>query len=98
MSQSPASSKLAAPTANNVFMDINSDCEAEQEAQDAELILQQAQVKLRLVNEAQEHCREEWKRLEEEKTRLVLAMKLAVEQAVELVMDREWRIQLQVSL
>jgi len=55
------------PISDNVLMDINSDPEAQQEAHDMELVLQQAQEKLRLVNVAWERCQEEWKRLVEEK-------------------------------
>ena len=63
-----------------------------------ELVFQQAQEKVRLVAEAWERCWEERKRLEEEKVRLVVAMKLVAEQAAELAVDREQRILLQVSL
>ena len=51
-----------------------------------------------MVTEAWEKHWEEWKRLEEEKVQLVMATKLAAEQAAELAVDREWRILLQVSL
>ena len=79
-------------------MDIDSDPKAEQEAQDAELVLQQAWEKLRLVDEAQERHWEEWKKLEEEKKWLVMAMKLVSKEAAESVVDREQKILLQVSL
>ena len=61
------------PVPDNVLMDINSNPEADQEAQDAELVLQQAQEKVKLVAEAWEKHREEWKR-QEEKVQLVAAM------------------------
>ena len=67
MSQSPSSSNIVAPVADNVFMEIDSNPEADQAAQEAELVLQQAQEKVRLVTEAWERCQEEWKRLVEEK-------------------------------
>jgi len=99
MSPTPSSSTVAIPSLNSVLMDIDSDPEADQEAQDVELVLRQAQEKVRLVAEAQERCQEDQKRKEEErKAQIVAATKLAVEQAVELAVDREWRILLQVSL
>jgi len=99
MSQSPSSSNVTiVPLTDNVLKDIDSDPEAEQEAQDMELIIQQAWEKLRLVNEAWERCQEVQKKLEEEKKLLVAAMKLVTKEVVELVVDREWRILLQVSL
>ena len=55
------------PVPDNVLMDINSNPEADQEAQDAELVLQQAQEKVKLVPEAWEKHWVEQKRLEEEK-------------------------------
>ena len=75
MSQSLISPNFAATTADNVLMDIDSDHEAEQEAQDAEIVFRQAQEKLRLVNEAWEQCQVAWKKLEE-KEQIVVAMKL----------------------
>ena len=80
-------------------MDLDSDLEADQVAQDVELDLRQAPEQVRLVAEAQERCQEYQKRQEEEKkAQTFVAMKLAAEQAAELVVDREWRILLKVSL
>ena len=67
MSFTLSSLNAVTPILNNVLMDIDSDPEADQEAQNTEMILWQAQEKLRLVNEAWERCWEEWKRLEEGK-------------------------------
>ena len=82
-------------------MDINPKADpkavcVKQEAQDVEKILQQAQEKVTLVNEGQEKCWEEWKRLEE-KVQLVTAMQLVAPEAVEFVVEREQRIVLWVS-
>jgi len=75
-------------------MDIDSDPEAEQAA----LELAQAQERVCATQEAREKHQEEWKRQEEErKAKIVATFKLAVEQAVELAVEREQRIQLQVS-
>jgi len=83
------------PIANNVPMDMDSDSEAEQVA----LELTQAQEWLRIANEAWERCREERKRKEEErKAKIMVALKLAAEQAAELAVDQEQRIQLQESV
>src|SRR5882724_4106490 len=82
------------PITNNVPMDIDSDAEAEQAAME----LAQAQERLRAAKEAREKRREEWKRQEEErKASTMAAIKLAAEQAAELAVDRERRIQFQVS-
>ena len=67
MSPTPSSSTVAIPSLDSVLMDIDSDLEADQVAQDTELVLRQAQEKVRLVAEAQERHREDWKRNEEEK-------------------------------
>ena len=68
MSHYPSSLNVATtPISDNILMDIDSDPEAKQEAQDMELVLQQAHEKLRLVNEAWERHQEEWRRQEEEK-------------------------------
>ena len=52
MFQTPSSSNVAATVLDNVLMDIVSNPEAYQAAQDAELVLRQAQEKVRLVAEA----------------------------------------------
>jgi len=71
-------------------MDVDSDSETEQVA----LELAQAQEWVHASKEAREKHWEEWKRQEEErKVKIVAAIKLAVELAV----DRAWRIVLQVS-
>ena len=89
MSQTPFSPTITAPFADNA-LDINSDPEAEQAA----LELAQAQERVHTANEAWEKCQEEWKRQEEErKAKIMAAIKLAVELAV----DRAQRIVLQVS-
>ena len=54
MSPTPSSLTIAIPTLDNVLVDIDSDLEADQVAQDTELVLRQAQEKVRLVTEAQE--------------------------------------------
>ena len=91
MTSIPGSPSNATPIADNVPMDINSDSEAEQAARE----FVQAQEWLCIANEAQERHQEEQKRQEEErKVKIVVAIKLAEE----LVVDRERRIQLQVSL
>ena len=51
---------------------------------------------MRLVAEALERCWEEWKKLDEEKEQIVVAMKLVAKEAAEVVVEREWRIVLQV--
>src|SRR5882724_6299464 len=80
--------------ANNVPMDVNSDAEAEQAA----LELAQAQERLRAAKEAREKRQEERKRQEEErKASTMAAIKLAAEQAAEMAVDRERRIQFRVS-
>ena len=89
MSQTPFSPTITAPFTNNV-MDINSNPEAKQVA----LELAQAQERVHAAQEAQEKRQEEPKRQQEErKVKIVAAIKLAAELAV----DREWRIVLQVS-
>src|SRR5882724_9364789 len=89
MSHTPFSPTIIAPFADSV-MDVNSDLEAEQAA----LELAQAQEWVCAAQEAQKKRREKWKRQEEErKAKIVAAIKLAAELAV----DREWRIVLQVS-
>jgi len=94
MSQTPFSPTITAPLTNNT-MDVDSNPEAKQAA----LELAQAQEWVHATNEAQEKHQEERKRKEEErKAKIVVATKLAAEQAVELVVDREWRMLLQVSL
>jgi len=79
-------------------MDINYNSypKAVQEAQNAELILQQAEEKVRLVNEAGERCQEEQKRLEQEKAWLVTTMKSVASEVAEFAVARERRIVLQV--
>src|SRR5882724_2070289 len=79
---------------DNVPMDVDSDAEAEQAA----LELAQAQEWLRAAKEARKKRREEQKRQEEErKASTMAAIKLAVEQAAEMAVDRERRIQFRVS-
>src|SRR5882724_8092486 len=91
MNSIPNSPSTVVPIADNVPMGVDSDSEAEQAA----LELAQAQEQVRAANEAQEKHREEQKRQEEErKVKIVAAIKLAAE----LVVDREQRILLQVSL
>ena len=83
-----------APIANKIQMDIDSDLEAEQVARE----FTQAHEQLRISNEAWERCQVEQKQKEEEeKVKITAAFKLVVEQAAELVVDREQRIILQVS-
>src|SRR5882724_7533724 len=92
---SPGSPSTLVPITDNVPMDVDSDAEAEQVA----LELAQAQEWLGVAKEAREKCWEEWKRQEEErKAKIMAAIKLAVEQAAEMVVEREQRNQLQVSL
>ena len=55
-------------TVDNVQMDVDSDSDAEQVAQE----LAQAQEWVRVINEAWVRCWEEWKRLEEEEARRVV--------------------------
>ena len=89
MSQTPFSPTITAPLADN-NMDIDSDPEAEQAAME----LAQAQERVRAAQEAQEKHQEERRRQEEDrKAKIVVTFKLAAELAVE----REQRIQLQVS-
>src|SRR5882724_3244968 len=94
MSQTPFSPTVTAPLTDN-DMDIDSDPDAEQAARK----LAQAQERVRLVNKARERRWEErkWKE-EERKVQIAAAFKLAAEQAAEVVVDRERRILLQVSL
>jgi len=101
MSPTPSSSHVAiAPINNNVLMDINPKADpkavcVKQEAQDVEKILQQAQEKVTLVNEGQEKCWEEWKRLEE-KAQLVMMMRSVAGEVTEVAVARERRMILQV--
>ena len=89
MSQTPFSPTITAPLANN-NMDIDSNPEAEQVAME----LAQAQEQARAAQEAREKRREERRRQEEDrKAKIMVTFKLAVELAVE----REQRVQLQVS-
>ena len=83
----------AAPVADNV-MDIDSDPDAEQEAQE----LAQAQERVHIVNEARERRREEqkWKEEEEKEAQQIAAIE-AAEKEVEEILEREWQAQLQVS-
>ena len=91
MNSIPNSPSTIVPVTDNVPMDMDSNSEAEKAA----LELTQAQERVHAANEAQEKCQEEQKRQEEErKAKIVVAIKLAVELAV----DREQRILLQVSL
>ena len=93
MSQTPFSPTITAPLTNNT-MDVDSNPEAKQAA----LELAQAQEWVRAAQEAQEKCQEERKRQEEErKAKIVVTFKLAAEQAAEQAVEREQRIQLQVS-
>jgi len=95
MNSIPNSPSTVVPIANNIPMDVDSDLEAEQVA----LELAQAHEWVCTAKEAQEKHQEEQKTQEEErKVKIMVALKLAMEQAVELAVDREWRIQLQVSL
>ena len=83
------------PTTDNVQLDIDSDSEAEQAA----LELTQALECVCAANKAREKHWEDQKRQEEErKAKIIVAMKLAAEQAAELAVDRERRMLLQVSL
>jgi len=94
MSHTPVSPAITVPFAD-IVMDVNSNLDAKQAAWE----LAQAQERVRATQETQEKRREEWKRQEEErKAKIVAAIKLAVEQAAELAVDREQRILLQVSL
>ena len=89
MSQTPFSPTSTAPLADN-NMDVNSDLEAEQAAME----LAQAQERVRTAQEAREKHQEERRRQEEDrKVKIVATFKLAAELAVE----REQRVQLQVS-
>src|SRR5882724_3317485 len=89
MSQTPFSPTITAPFADN-NMDVDSELEAEQAAME----LAQAQERVRATQEAQEKHQEEKRRQEEDrKAKIVVTFKLAVELAVE----REQRVQLQVS-
>ena len=90
MNSVPNSPSTVVPIANNVPMDVDSNSEAEQAA----LELTQAQDQVCAAKEAREKCQMEWKRQEEDRKAKIVA----AEQAAELAVDREWRIQLQVSL
>ena len=89
MSQTPFSPTITAPLTDN-NMEVDSDPEAEQAA----LEPTQAQEWVRATQEAREKHREERRRQEEERKAKIVA----AEQAAELAVDRERRIQLQVSL
>src|SRR5882724_12877275 len=62
MTSIPGSPSLLTPTVDNVQMDVDSDSEAEQAAQE----FAQAQERLHIANEARERRQEERKRKEEE--------------------------------
>ena len=62
MTSTPFSPTITAPTADNIQMDIDSNLEAQQAAQE----LSQAQEWVCAANKAQERHKEEWKRKEEE--------------------------------
>ena len=87
---SPGSPSTLIPIADNVPMDVDSDAEAEKVA----LELTQAQEWLNITKEAREKHQEERKRQEEERKAKIMA---AIKLAAELVVDRAWRIVLQVS-
>ena len=93
MSHTPVSPAITVPFAD-IVMDVNSNLDAKQAAWE----LAQAQERVRAAQEAREKRQEELKRQEEErKAKIVVAIKLAAEQAAELAVDREQRIILQVS-
>ena len=62
MTSTPVSPSNIAPTANNILMEVDSNLEAEQVAQE----VAQAQDQVCATKEAQERHWEEWKRREEE--------------------------------
>jgi len=93
MSQTPFSPTITAPLADNT-MDVDSNPEAKQAA----LELAEAQEQVRATQEAREKHWEKRRRQEEErKVKIVASFKLAAEQAAEQAVEREQRIQLQVS-
>ena len=93
MSQTPFSPTITAP-----FTDNNMDVDSELEAEQAAMELAQAQERVRATQEAREKCLEERRRQEEDrKVKIMGTIKLAAEQAAELAVEREQRIQLQVS-
>ena len=102
MSSIPSTPSL--PTVNNIQMDVNSDSDAEQAAQE----LVQAQEQVRVINEARVRCREERKRLEEEEARRVaeraaeeekrwIAVREVEAREAEELLEMERQYQLQVS-
>src|SRR5882724_10188914 len=103
MSSALSSPSNIVPIANNVPMDVDSDSEAKQAAQE----LAQAQEWVRVTNEARERHQEERKRLEEEEVRWVaereveeaqwVAVREAATREVEELLEMERQYQLQVS-
>ena len=82
------------PTVDNIQMDVDSDSEAEQAAQE----FTQAQERLHIANEARERRQEERKRKEEEeKEAQWIAVIEAAGKEVEEILEREQQAQLQVS-
>ena len=71
------------PTADNIQMDVNSNSEAEQAAQE----LAQAHEWVHTANEAQEKHQEEWKRKEEEEkeAQWIAAMEVAAKEVEEML-------------
>src|SRR5882724_9422358 len=89
MSQTSFSPTIPAPFTDN-NMDVDSDPEAEQAAME----LAQAKEQVHTTQEAWEKCWEDRRRQEEDrKAKIMATFKLAAE----LVVEREWRVQLQVS-
>ena len=94
MTSTPFSPAINASTIDNVQMDINSDLEAEQVAQE----LAQAQERVCVANEAQErHWEEQKRKEEEEEAQWIVAMEVAAREA-DLILEMEQKFQLQVSL
>ena len=86
------------PTPTIPFADNNLDVDSDPEAEQAALELALAQERVRTAQEAQEKRWEERRRQEEDrKAKIMVTFKLAAEQAAELVVEREQRVQLQVS-
>ena len=83
MSSILGSPSNTAPTADNIQMDIDSDLEAKQAAQE----FAQAQEWLRVANEAWEKHQEEWKRKEEEEkeAQWIAAMEVAAKEVEEML-------------
>ena len=93
MTSTPFSPTITAPTADNIQMDIDSNLEAQQAAQE----LSQAQEWVCAANKAQERHKEEWKRKEEEEeAQQIVAMEAAARKA-DLILEMERQFQLQVS-